>query len=530
MAYMKDSTGKRLDSFPVQSTTAAATTAAGLRRSSASIFRGMIPIARRCVNLGTGNQSNGTDTSGMYRRCHPIMVDCSEIRLVFSNYYGANAALIADGPNDITVQAAVELPVAAVTFTQQQSFPVTVNGIKSFTVPAGGSVVSDPIPYTGKVGQLMYVQTYVSVASAGMKWSTSFSALGSGTVANMWEGGTTGAPTTNLVGGTSNGPVGNVGTYGPSAIIGTPAPNAAVPKVGYFFGDSIQYGSSDYTSQWEGWAGRAAAAQGVPYVNVSHPGEQVAQVQGIYARHRLPYAVGADFAITNYGRNDLANIGGITLATFQANLIAWWTQLSFRGLRVYQTTITPKSTSTDTWMTVANQTADTANSYESNRVAANTWLRDGAPMTAGVAVATGTSGALRMGSTGHPLTGIIEIADMVETARNSGKFKVGRLVTDAAFTSGTRTVTSATAAFTSADLGSVLTIAGAGAAGATLAGVRISSIDSATQVTYDAIGSSTISTTGSGQNMQVGGWTTDGTHPTTNAHAAMAALVDLTAL
>jgi hypothetical protein len=505
-------------------------TAAGLRRNSASIFRGMIPIARRAVNLGTGNQSNGTDTSGMYRRCHPIMVDASEIRLVYSNYYGANAALIADGPNDITVQAAVELPVNAVTFTQQQSFPVTVGGLKTFTIPAGGQVVSDPIPYTGKAGQFMYVQTYVSVASAGMKWPTSFSALGSGTVANMWEGGTTGAPTTNLVGGTSNGPVGNVGTYGPSAIIGTPAAGVALPKVGYFFGDSIQYGSSDYTSQWEGWSGRAAAAQGVPYVNVSHPGEQVAQVQGIYARHRLPYAVGADFAITNYGRNDLANIAGISLATFQANLIAWWTQLAFRGLRVYQTTITPKATSTDTWMTVANQSADTANSYETNRVAANTWLRDGAPISAGAAVATGTSGALRMGAVGHPLTGIIEIADLVETVRNSGKFKVGRVVTDAAYTSGTRTVTSATAAFTSADLGAALTIGGAGAAGATLVNARISSVESATQVTYDAIGSSTVSQTASGQTMQIGGWTWDGTHPTPNAHAAIAAAVDLTSL
>lgn len=57
----------------------------------------------------------------------------------------------------------------------------------------------------------------------------------------------------------------------------------------------------------------------------------------------------------------------------------------------------------------------------------NDWIREGAPVDsnlAAVAVGTTAAGTLRAGDAGHPLVGYFETADAVETARNSGKWKV----------------------------------------------------------------------------------------------------------
>jgi lysophospholipase L1-like esterase len=106
-----------------------------------------------------------------------------------------------------------------------------------------------------------------------------------------------------------------------------------------------------------------------------------------------------------------------------------WGSLAAFGVPIYQTTITPQTTSSDAWATVNNQTVASAGN-ETARLAANAWLRDGAPISAspaagGTVAAVGASGVLRAGQTGHPLAGIIEVADLAESARDSGKWKAG---------------------------------------------------------------------------------------------------------
>jgi lysophospholipase L1-like esterase len=105
------------------------------------------------------------------------------------------------------------------------------------------------------------------------------------------------------------------------------------------------------------------------------------------------------------------------LAQLQANNLSLWKALSSRQLKAFQTTITPSSTSTNT-VPAAN---------DSVRVAYNTWLRAGSPIDPATknAVAVGTAGALLAGQAGHPLEGYFEIADLGETARNSGLWKAG---------------------------------------------------------------------------------------------------------
>lgn len=236
-----------------------------------------------------------------------------------------------------------------------------------------------------------------------------------------------------------------------------------------------------------------------------------------------------------YGFNDLFN-SSRTAAQLQADLISIWTLGSARGVRVYQTTITPQNASTDGFMANLTQANAGAEAY---RVTVNQWLRDGAPISSGAAVPAGTTGApvsrcnvydktgakvvSASGPAGHPLYGTIDVAGTIETGTDSGLWKPAanaRTVADAVMNTGSGAMSSATlAASQASDRGRVLTVAGAGAAGALYKAV-IAAVVSATQVT----GATNASTSVTAATAVVGeSFVYDGTHPTSFGHAAMAA-------
>jgi lysophospholipase L1-like esterase len=100
--------------------------------------------------------------------------------------------------------------------------------------------------------------------------------------------------------------------------------------------------------------------------------------------------------IVQYGVNDV-NLAGRTAAATQTALSTIYGY--FPTKRVWQSTISPVSASTDSWATVANQTTAGSNAQ---RVLLNTWIRT-APA---------------------PLTGIFDNAAVVETSLNSGIWNV----------------------------------------------------------------------------------------------------------
>ena len=108
----------------------------------------------------------------------------------------------------------------------------------------------------------------------------------------------------------------------------------------------------------------------------------------------------------------------------QADGIAFWGYLASTGKLVSQATFKPYTSSTDGWVTVENQTPGGVNP---TRLAWNAWLRDGAPLIAGAAAATGTTdpAAVRVGSAGHPLDAVLEVADALESSRDSGVWTPG---------------------------------------------------------------------------------------------------------
>jgi hypothetical protein len=115
--------------------------------------------------------------------------------------------------------------------------------------------------------------------------------------------------------------------------------------------------------------------------------------QGFNVSHFRSTWVGATDLIHEFGHNDLYP-GSDSLATLQAEEISSWKFCGTKVGRVWQTTLTPKTTSTDSFATTANQTISKSG-QNTVRTDFNDWLRDGAPMSGNSAAAVGTSGAAR---------------------------------------------------------------------------------------------------------------------------------------
>ncbi len=334
-------------------------------------------------------------TAGTSRFAYKVQQSADNVRLVYMNWYNSSykaTQYCTDYTNTatITVQALVFPPGSSV------GIPVTVGGSTSWTITGGNWVQTDPINIAVTAGQTFDVQTYVS----GTQWYPTLISGGGFTAGNQATGGSAKL-------GSSAGAL-----YTPAIVTGKRAGPAVV-----VMGDSIAYNSAQGVSL--GYLEKGLDGH-YGLINTSSPGDRLYW----YLAGRRSYSQFADnaatTAIVEYCRNDLGD--GRTLAQMQANLITLWTTRSNGGQRVIQTTITPHTTSTDSWTTTGNQTVANA-SVETNRVNLNNWIRGGAPMISGSAVAVGTGGALLAGQAGHPLYGYWEITDNVETARNSGIWK-----------------------------------------------------------------------------------------------------------
>jgi hypothetical protein len=173
-----------------------------------------------------------------------------------------------------------------------------------------------------------------------------------------------------------------------------------------------------------GFAQRAVLAANLPYMNVAKPGEKatdIATTPTEFLKLRMVSTMACTKVIEGYSRNDWAN--SRTLAQIQADKLTIWGWFYARNIPVYAWTSIPGTTSTDSWATVGNQTTVAG---ESVRLTLNAWIRDGAPIdaTTRAAVVVGTSSnVLRIGAATHPVAAYWELADTVESARDSGKWK-----------------------------------------------------------------------------------------------------------
>jgi hypothetical protein len=178
--------------------------------------------------------------------------------------------------------------------------------------------------------------------------------------------------------------------------------------------------------------GRALTALGLPYVSC-HRGSSRGwwEIKAANSAFRNALTAGCSIAIWAHGIND-SNTGR-TLAQMQADIREFCRRKRAEGKIVIAATEYPRTTSTDAWSSVAGQSIPNA-ANEQVRVNWNNWIR-GLLTDAQIASAGGDPTIRR----DQCFDDYIEIADAVESARDSGRFKAGNTVHESQATSGSST-------------------------------------------------------------------------------------------
>jgi hypothetical protein len=384
--------------------------------SSGSVPSYLGVVASRCKILNfnvTGSGMKHIQT----RSRHVAKDRITKPALVYSSVYSTVEALASLGT--ATVEAAIEYPVGTIT-------RVTFSGANQGTVPNGQNLESDRItlPTAIPIGAVFFVRTYViwnGTDSAYIRDSLAYNYPNSGETCEY----SSTALTNSVMGGTigTNGNFLGI-TYRPSAIVDTTS------KVTFFLaGDSRVQANypADFNRDVDGGSGEIESLLGGKFalINAAVSGDSYFNVTqaGRYAR-RLDLAKYCSHIIDEYGINDPS----ITQAQFKAYTVTF--SNLFGGKPYYRTTITPSTTSTDQWTTLSGQTVGAT---AGNVISINQGIRAG----------------------DGPHSGYFDIASAVSSSRDSGLWRVDgiRTVTDATTTNGNLVITSATAAFTQADVG-----------------------------------------------------------------------------
>ena len=333
--------------------------------------------------------------------------NCSTIRLY---YRGSGPNRTTLGDSNATADASVSAFVELVT---GEKIPVTFNGSRKGRLTGGGGLLSDPI--------------FIGFRSAAYQlFVRSRAEMDSGAVAGVqsayqaYEGVALNGP--NLTNGTgSDGYTTGTGAYmfAPAAVL-TDNTEVDSRKSTFFIGDSIVMGIGDvgttgggYPGRW-GWAERVCAGVFPGWVS-GYGGGTVGQ----FNESNVPLLMtelslfSFDRAVIAFGANDC--IGRTTVVQINAlksDFINAFNKLQSFGIsRIYVALILPRTTSTDGFVTTANQTPLSGFGAGEAREAMNAWFLAGADgyVTGVVDTLTGVaSGAVWLGGAttdgAHPVT------------------------------------------------------------------------------------------------------------------------------
>ena len=501
--------------------------------SDAEVFKKEVVITSNNMWAIT---STGIASANVTNECNrKVGISAFGIRLVYANSYTSPSpnAYDADPTTSCTFKAAINYGGNVI--------GATFGGKQTATLEPGGFLISDVIPIQVTKGDILKVRTFV--ASGTSPWN--FIGLASTQV----PGGHYQAATGDVAGtkGTATATATFAGNgMAPVAIIGTPTDTTVLPKGFLIQGQSISFGASDgiWQSSVTGHVAEAPVWSGGGFLMRALEGEggvlQGALGGNNFRDYNLPYghfrrqsmARFARIAIVGEPINDLALPR--TLAQAQGDVVTVAKRNKYLGVqRNLAWTTVPYTSSTDNWATVANQSIRGTSQLETDRVAYNTWVRDGMPISKidGSPLASFTSVALRCGDKGHPFYGWFEVADHVESARNSGKWKAAeRVITDASISAtNTNLGSPAQANFTIADIGKEVILEGAGSETSPYVNSPyvgfITNVAGPTAATMYKRSAGTSTTAVSGAKAIIGPWCNDGVHPSSNANAYIAAQI-----
>jgi len=368
-------------------------TAAQLADIVAGGSRRVAHVGSRTIIPDTSNTASSQNAS---RRWDVAKDDIAALALVYGNWILTAAGEQAI-TNPRTVRADIEYPIGTFTRVTWNSGATTTGSLTA----GQDELVSDFMSVTIPKGAIYRISTWTDCIDAAYKFNTDaqgWQALGDGASSGIAD--PTGAPWTPAS-------VGGIG-YNPYAIIA----QTRIPSI-MGVGDSrvagTGLGSGSGFTPFAGCLAALASTPGIGFLNMAR-GSQSAQsaASGQFAK-RAAYFKYVSAAVLGLGYNDL-NIGGRTA------LQVYTDRQTIRGLapnlKWFQTTIEPATTSTDSWATIANQSP---NGLNATRIVFNdNYVRAGAP----------------------GFSGYLDLADAVETQRNSGLIKAPPMVPNAITTDG----------------------------------------------------------------------------------------------
>lgn len=328
--------------------------------------------------------------------------DIASLQILLPNWYwastqnsGGDHAEHGSG-GTATFTASVEYPAG--TFTQ-----IKFGGSASIVAADNTDTLSDAVAVAVPKGAAAFIRVFAVFSSGIVFWDQGDYVNGqqlayaaSGLTDQTMGGTITNTATPGTGSGAVNGGTSSANTlgFGPTAIIA----QTALPSV-LLSGDSRVDGWSDTIGDASGDMGELARSIGpsLAYINAGSWGDQAALYNASHA-HRQALAKYCSHVICEQGINDLT-AGGASAATLEASQNTLWTAFANMGLPVFASTIPPVTTSaSDHWASSAGQTLAASNAA---RTAVNDNIR----------------------TTPAPLAGFFEVADQIETARNSGLWK-----------------------------------------------------------------------------------------------------------
>lgn len=319
--------------------------------------------------------------------------DISDIRCVDVGWYLTTAGPVSVA--DRQIKRYIEYP-------QDVFHPVLWSGVGTVTITGGTSVKSDVVnssitglPLVIPAGAKFWERTVLltTMANPVINMPTYNSALGTGDGNATSDKGNSG---TISVTATTN-------TFGAAAMVGTIGASNARSCIVH--GDSITWGTGDETSLGDkggsGWFARWMDLATIPYTKIAIPSYQASQAAS-HTTAVIDLLANIGFVsdvISAFGTNDLRTTR--TPAQLSADVTTILGMSAAAGaapLRTWQTTMMPRTSSTDSWATVANQTPMTDGNW-AQMPAFNALVRTG-----------------QIGGT----TGFIDASDAASTARESG--------------------------------------------------------------------------------------------------------------
>jgi len=301
-----------------------------------SAYEGLVASRARMM---TTNDTTNKQLMGRYGLISTEAL--TSIRFVFSNFTSNSGADAGNGSAS-TITASIEYPAGI--FTQ-----LLFGGSTSGTMTSGGIIFSD----------------YISIVIPANTtfWSRQFITNSSGLVYCNWQNSFFGEATNGAVSGLSDQTMGGTITNSlssacspPLAVLGTTV-NPSVIIVGDSIGRGDGGNGEDTSNTVTGHNGKSGlitpSLGSIPFLNLSWP-SVTAQNWVTNAPSRKQLISQGSHLISELGVNDLSN--SRTSAQIITDLQAIWA-FALGGQKIYQTTITPHSSSTDAWATIGNQTA-----------------------------------------------------------------------------------------------------------------------------------------------------------------------------